>query len=290
MTQTPTYFPGISGIRGYVDPTPQATAEEVHGGPVNPAHGQWGEQAQPYSWESQLTNYPGHSGPYGTQNQLLDDPDRYDGDPAGTLSTDPYADLTPYYGHAAPMTVTLSGKLPSQYDAINAQLVPAAEIRGTDLGASRKYTETELGDVRQDEWTEQWDVSDEPSKYPAGQPWNGFTGFGFGTNDRPVNTFRKRNGYGFDRGHHHRRYAVGAIPGNYMWMRPGSRPLVKSMAGPARPAVGVNSPFEGQDLGETFGIQGAVLVQVPQEYQPPPSPQLVAPVNSDTPAPAVELW
>ena len=287
----PGSFPGIGPVVGFQDPEPEATPEEVHGGPVNLTHAQWGEQAQPYSWESQLTNYHGRTGPYGPENAMLGDEDALYGMDEGQLHQDPQADMVPYRGHAAPMTVTLSGALPSQYDAINAQLTQAAEIRSTDLGASRKFTVNDMGqDVQNDTWQEIWDVSDQPEKYPANPPWNGYTQFGFGTNDRPSNSLRKVNGFGFNKGHHHRRFAVGSIPGNYMWMRPGGRPLFKTLAGPARPAVGANSPFEGDDLGQTFGIQGAVLVEVPSEYQPPPSPTLAAPVNADEPAPGIDLW
>ena len=291
MAPLPGNFPGMGPIRGFVNPEPEATAEEIHGSPVNPFHGQYGEQAQPYSWQSQLTNYQGHMGPYGPENALLGDEDALSGQEAGTLGKDPYGDLTPYRGHAAPMTKTLSGPLPSQYDAINQQLVPAAEIRSTDLGASRKFTETELGDAQQDRWQEIWDVETGTDKYPPGQAiGSGMAMFGFGNNDRTVNPMRKQNGYDFNAGHHHRRFATGSIPGNYMWMRPGGRPLVKSVAGPARPATGDASPFTGDDLGLSFGIQGAVLVDVPQEYQPPPTPQMVQPVNYDEPSPEIPLW
>jgi hypothetical protein len=291
MAPIPGYFPGMGPIRGFVAPEPEAPPEVVHGGPVNPFHGQWGETAQPYSWQSQLTNFSGHSGPYGLENALLGDEDVIEGEPAGQLGHDPYGDLVPYRGHAAPMTVTLSGPLPSQYDAVNQELVQGAEIRSTDLGTSRKWTTTELGDAQQDSWQEIWDVSIEPEKYPAGSdPSRGSNLFGFGNNDRTVNGLRKLNLFGFGDGHHHRRIATGSVPGNYMWMKPGGRPLVKSLPGPARPAVGADSPFEGDDLGLSFGIQGAVLVNVPSEYQPPPSPQVAAPVNYDEPANPVPLW
>lgn len=286
----PGSFPGIGPITGHSDPVPEGTPEEIHGGPVNVKHSEPGETAVPYSWQSQLVNYHGRTGPYGPENQLLGDEDDIDGEQAGILGSSPYSDLVPYRGHAAPTNVTLSGALPSQYDAINAQLVQGAENRSVDLGASRKFTTTELGDAQQDHWTEIWDVSDEPSKYPAGLPYSDFSEFGFGNNDRTINPLKKVNGFGFNMGHHHRRFATGSIPGNYMWMRPGGRPMFKSLAGPARPAVGTDSPFEGDDLGLTFGIQGAVLQEVPSEYQPPPSPQLAAPVNYDEPSPGVDLW
>ena len=285
-----TAFPGMSGITGFVDPTPEATAEEVHGGPADPHHAEVGDQAKPYAWQSQLSNYTGRTGPLGADNQLLGDEADLAGSPAGTLGSDPYSDLVPYRGHAAPMTVTLSGALPSQADAINDQLGQSAGIHSVDLGSSRKFSTTQTRDVQQDTWTEIWDTSESPDKYPAGQPWSGFALFGFGNNDRTENPLRKKNSFGFQLGHHHRRFAVGSIPGNYMWMRPGGRPMVKSLAGPARPPVGEDSPFTDQDLGMSFGIQGAVLVEVPQEYQPPPSPQLVKPVNADSPAPGIELW
>jgi hypothetical protein len=292
MAPIPGYFPGMGPIRGFNAPEPEAPPEVVHGSSANPAHGQWGEAAQPYSWQSQLTNYSGHTGPYGLENGLLGDENAMQGEPAGQLGHDPYGDLTPYRGHAAPMTRTLSGPLPSQYDAVNQQLVQAAEIRSTDLGASRKFTLTEVGDAQQDHWQGIWDVSTEPTKYPqpGSDPAHGASMFGFGTNDRPVNANRKVNLFGFGNGHHHRRFAIGSIPGNYMWMKPGGRAMIKTLAGPARPAVGANSPFEGDDLGASFGIQGAVLVDVPSEYQPPPSPQVAAPVNYDEPAPSVPLW
>lgn len=297
MAPMPGYFPGMGPIRGYIDPEPEATAEEVHGNPVNPFHGQYGEQAQPYSWQSQLTNYNGHMGPYGPENGLIDDGDGSKGMSAGTVGKDPYADLTPNSaaqrasGHAAPMTRTLSGPLPSQYDAVNQELVQAAEIRSTDLGGSRKYTTTELGDAQQDHWQEVWDVETGTEKYPAGPVVGGGVSlFGFGNNDRTINPLRKINGFGYGSGHHHRRFATGSIPGNYMWLRPAGRPLVKTSAGPARPAIGQDSPFTGDDLSLSYGIQGAVLVNVPQEYQAPPTPQMVQPVNMDEPSPEIPLW
>lgn len=288
-TNNPQSVGGMTGLRGYTISQPEAPPEVVHGGPVDPAHGNWGEQAEPYSWESLLTNYPGHSGPYGPENQMLGDETALYGMDAGTLGKDPQGDLTPYT-HAAPMNVTLSGALPSQYDAVNQELVQGAENRGTDLGADRQNELTPQGYAQQDHWAEIWDVSQGDDKYGPNPNWNGYAQFGIGVNDRTSNPLRKTNEYEFDEGHHHRRYATGSVPGNYMWMRPGSRPMRKTVAGPARPATGQDSPFTGDDLGASFGIQGAVLVEVPQEYQPPPSPQIVAPVNDDSPAPPIPLW
>lgn len=289
MPILPGQFPSIGPVTGYYDAEPEASPAEVHGNPANPFHGQWGEQAQPYAWESKLTNFSGHMGPYGPENELLGDDGVADGMPAGHLGSDPYGDFTPNT-HAAPMNVTLSGTLPSQHDAINQQLVQGADNRSTDLGASRKASLTEAGDLQQDHWREIWDVSQGDDKYPPNPKWNGYSEFGAGVNDHTSNPLKKMNLFGFDKGHHHRRYAAGSIPGNYMWMRPGSRPMIKSQAGPARPATGEDSPFTGDDTGLSFGIQGAVLVDVPTEYQPPPSPTIAAPVNYDSPTPPIPLW
>jgi hypothetical protein len=103
------------------------------------------------------------------------------------------------------------------------------------------------------------------------------SGYGWGTRDR-TQSFARQNEFGFDSAHQHRRFATGPIPGNTMWMKPGGRPLAKSLPGPARPAIGVDSPFAGQDLGQAFSIDGALLQNVPTEYQAPPTPNLTTTV------------
>jgi hypothetical protein len=115
------------------------------------------------------------------------------------------------------------------------------------------------------------------------------SGFMWGTRDR-TQSMARQNEYGFDSAHMFRRWAVGAIPGNHMWMRPGGRPLVKSLPGPARPAVGVDSPFHGDDLGASFSIDGAMLQNVPTEYLPPPAVKLAPPLEWDESTGPVVEW
>jgi len=86
-----------------------------------------------------------------------------------------------------------------------------------------------------------------------------------------------------------RRFATGSIPGNYMWLKPGGRPLYKTMAGPARPAVGENSPFAGQDPTLAFGTLGGILTDLPAEYEAPPQPAL-AQAMPDVSVPEIGLW
>jgi hypothetical protein len=115
------------------------------------------------------------------------------------------------------------------------------------------------------------------------------SGFMWGTRDR-VQSMARQNEFGFDSSHRHRRYADAPIPGNYMWLRPGGRPLQKTLAGPARPAIGPESPFSGDDLGFTFGIDGAVLQNVPTEYVSPAQPKLAAPMAYDDNDAVVEWY
>jgi hypothetical protein len=67
-----------------------------------------------------------------------------------------------------------------------------------------------------------------------------------------------------------------------MWMTPTGRPLMKTLPGPARPAIGENSPFTGQDLGASFSYNGAILQNVPTEYVAPPQPNLTTPPAADS--------
>lgn len=287
--------PGVNGIVGFTQDTSELTPEEMHGGPANPAHGSWGEVAEPYSWESQLMNYGGPTA-YSNADYVTESGNNVSL-PAGNLVQGPQADLGPSAAivggsHAAVRTRTLSGPLPSQYDAISDQLPQSRDMHASNLGSSRQNQLSQQGlSVQQDNWTEDWAVEPGTSNLSTGIPsqLKGSTG-GFGTRDREQ-SFARQNEYGFDSPHLHRRSAQNHIPGNYMYLKPGSRPLVKSNAGPARPAVGENSPFAGDDTMATFGIQGAVLRVLPSTYQPVPVPDLAPPVQapSDSINP-IALW
>lgn len=285
-------LPGITGITGFVDTTPEATPEQMHGGPADPRHGNWGEQAEPYSWESQLTGFTGPHGPYG--NAYSTD----DGVPifaAGNLSQDPQGDFNPSVGqvrgsHAAPITRPMSGPLDSQYDSINKQLIQSADAHASDLGASSiMWTAQEGLSVQQDQWSEDWTVEPGSSLQSTDVPAQMKGGIMFGTRSREQ-SFAPQNSYGFDSAHLHRRTANGPIPGNYMWMQPGSRPLHKSIPGVSRPPVGADSPFYQDDPMQNFGIQGAVLMNTPTEYISPPQPNLAPTTLSQDPAQEIPFW
>lgn len=267
---------GLTGIAGHqvlVDGQSQASPEERSGGTADPRHdGRW-NKSRPYPWQSQIVPGSTLPGPKGVENQMLGD-EYWFLTPAGDVHQDPLFDHTPARRAAPWPKGILSGRVPSDKpDDIAEQRRQSLIIHGVDSGASRRMTHTSLGFVQQDQWQE-IDVVDPGSTdvRPIGRQAIS-SGFMFGTRDR-VQSMARQNTFGFDSHHRHRRFATGEIPGNNYWMRPGGRPMVKMMAGPARPAIGPDSPFTGDDLGAAFGIDGAVLQTQPPEYVPPAQPYL----------------
>ena len=289
---------GLNALAGYnaiSNKDPFATGEQRMGGPANPYHSQVGEQAVPYSWQSQAMP-GGKIGPMGTENQLLDD-EFWFLESAGTPEKDPTFDynmpnLT--RSHGSVKNITLSGPIPDQAGAIHLETMQM-ENKGSDLNTKAGMQETALGDVTQDNWLEIWNVNNGSDDYPPDPTKQIATAVaGYGTHDRTSNPMHKRNEFEFDSKHMHRRYAWSSIPGNYLWMIPGGRPLFKSIPGTAKPPIGPGSQFEGQDLGFAFSYDtGAVLMDTPQEYVPPPAPniatytpQYASPMGTD----AIDLW
>lgn len=265
----------LAGINIINDDAAFATPEERYGGTADPYHGHVGEQATPYSWQSQMT--PGGShGPYGPENQLLDD-EFWFMEPAGMPADDPDFDRnTPSLtrSHASVRNRTISGPVPSQYDAINQQIAQMGN-HASNLGTSKGMQHNSLGDAKQDEWQEIWEINEGHTDAPQNVKQFSHSAFGFGVNDAVMNLSRKVNLFGYGSKHQHRRYATGHIPGNYLWLQARGRPMNKTMAGPAKPPIGGNSPFAGQDIGATFSYDnGAILQNVPTEYIPPPSPNI----------------
>jgi hypothetical protein len=269
---------GLSGLAGYqqtIDTESQATPEQRSGDVADPRHATIAA-GQPPIYLSKSMQAAEMHGPYGPQNQLLDD-SYWFWEPAGNPRQDPMMDNTPSK-RAAPWPKGISsGRVPSEGpDDIGNQLDQSYAIHRINFGASKRM-QLSLN-AQQDEWDELWEVDSGNSDQPPLEPRSISSGFMWGTRDRQQSMARQ-NGFGFDSSHKHRRYATGPIPGNTMWMLPGGRPLAKSLPGPARPAIGSDSPFAGQDLGEAFGINGAMLQNVPTEYVAPPQPNLAAAVQ-----------
>lgn len=279
---------GLTGLAGlqslYVD-TPEANPEEIQGNPADPRHGHAGEMARPYSWESQQTPAGDH-GPYGPPDDLLDESDYYFL-PAGMVTDDPTAETAPWT-HAAPFPKNVVGDMSVSPDHVASQRRFSRWAHSLKTGGKRNVTIPTM-EAQQDQWNEIWEndagvtmLSDVSPQMKAG-----LAPAGRGSTDR-TQSFARQNRYGFDGWHMHRRYAASPIPGNTMWMRPGGRPMNKTLAGPARPPIGHDSPFAGQDLGQAFSYDnGAILQDTPTQYTAPPEPYVGPPVQyADESAPS----
>lgn len=277
---------GIAGYQVQVNADSQATPEERMGGTADPRHSQIGEVAQPLQYYSHATQTGSH-GPYGPENQMLGDETAW-WMPGGEEWQDPTMDRTPLH-HAAPYPKGVSsGRVPGVGpDDIGNQLEQSRWIHSVDNGAGLKAI-TGLPAL-QDQWTGIDEVNPGSTDLVALPKQAMSSGFMWGTRDR-TQSMARQNEFGFDSKHMMRRFATGSIPGNTMWLRPGGRPLAKSLPGPARPPIGPDSPFAGQDLMTmNFGAEGAVLQNTPSEYAPPPQVNL-APAAYSPQNDAVVEW
>jgi len=283
MSQPLTGLTGLAGYQVLTDSDPEATPEERMGGVADPRHSQF--LADDYIRRGMEIGAP--RGPYGPENQLLSD-EQWFFEPAGNEYQDPQFDHTPSRRAGPFPKGILSGPIAgTDPDSIAVQLQESAAIHAIDTNADARSTHGM--DALNDNWTtiEQLNPgNDELAELPKQSQSSGFM---WGTRDRRQSMARQ-NEFGFDSSHQHRRWADSGIPGNNMWMVPGGRPLVKSLPGPARPAIGPDSPFAGQDLGQSFGIDGAVLQNVPTEYVAPPQPNLAAPVQYPGGSDATVEW
>jgi len=269
---------GLSGLAGYqvqINEDSQATPEERMGGPADPAHGHY--LAEPNIPRGSRIGPP--HGPFGPENQLLSD-EYWFMEAGGIPEQDPEFDYTPNT-HAGPwpkgiLSGSAVGDVGPDETALRLRQSYALHSLGTNAKAR---SNTDRSEALNDTWETVELLNpgyDNLEEIPRQAKTAGINGWG--SRDRRQSLARQ-NDFGFDSAHVHRRFATGGIPGNTMWMRPGGRPLVKTMASPARPPIGSNSPFTGQDLGQSFGIDGAVLQNVPTEYVPPPNPNLAAPIQ-----------
>lgn len=274
----------LSGLRGFVNPEPEAAPEQIQGGTADPRHGNPGEAARPFPYERSFPGQP--HGPYGLDNQLLGVEDYAFFTPAGQLWQDPTADETPIT-HAAPWPKGMPDT--SRPDEMAIRRQESADIHSSDMGGWREGAFLPTQNPVQADWVEVWDVDPGQMTPPLDEiPRQAKTGLapgGFGNRDR-VQSLAAQNEYGFDSAHKHRRVVNpggNSLPGTYMWMEPGARPLVKSIPGTAGVPMGIDSPFYGGgDPGESYDAQGAVLQILPADYQGVPQPSLA----SDTPNPS----
>ena len=269
----------LQGLTGFVIEQPEASPEDRSGNAADPRHARVGEQAQPYSWESLQT--PGATAPI-AESGLVDDSDYTYWTAVASHTEDLPAGDTAPWTHAGPWPDDPIGDASVQPDNIVRQLVKNAFLRSQKVGPANRAMYRPWANPQQDEWREIWQVDPtSDDMVPVSDRLKGaWSSGGRGSTDRR-HSFAKQNEYGFDSRHMHRRYAAGSIPGNVLWMRPASRPLVKSIPGAAKLPIGPTSQFAGQDPGLAFGTQGAILTRLPTAYVAPPTPDVAdTPVNS----------
>lgn len=265
---------GVNGITGFVVANPQAPPFEVHGGPANPYHGHPGEHEFPYPWITiPMGPYPELHGP---QPGMVED---YPGNFAsGMIGQDPTADQTPAF-HAAPFPNEGPGSRAAEQmdmrgraEGSRRQLLQSLWVHAQNTGASlRRLFDLTYGS-KQDTWVGFFNPVQGEDIVPIIPGSVSSNAGGFGANDHTSNAYHKANTYGLNTSHRHRRYATGHIPGNFMWMNPSARPLVRSFTGQYK--FQTSGAFAGDDPGFAFSEYGAILHSTPSQYTPPPVPNL----------------
>lgn len=261
----------LVGLTGFTVDKPEASPEDRSGNAADSRHANVGEAAQPYSWQSLQTPGALAASPGPEDNGLIED-DFYWSLTASQVEELPAGD-TAAWTHAGPWPADPIGDGSVGPDNAVRQLMTNAALRSLKVGPANRAMYRPWANPQQDAWREIWEVNPNSDDIPVAteQMKASLAPGGRGSTDRRQ-SFAHQNSYGFDSRHMHRRFAVGHIPGNFPWMRPGSRPLVKSIPGPAKPPIGPSSQFAGQNLGEAFGTRGAILESDANAYPGPAFP------------------
>lgn len=283
---------GVNGITGYIVSNPQATPFEQQGGIADPKHAIWGEEASPYPWENvPMGPYPGLINPI--DGIIGRDADSNFGIPAGSLSQDPTADVTPSTG-AAPFSnenplAPMADQLDTHKRAIGSrrQLLDSLRVHAMRTGAGLKRMF--LLPAEQDSWNAFFNAVPGQDNVPVVPISIGAVAGGYGTNDHRSNPGAKVNSFDLATSHRHRRYATGSVPGNYLWLKARSRPMVRSFTSLYNfPTSGA---FAGDDPGASFSTEGAILYNPASEYVPPTQPYLASPsAVSDSGVPDISYY
>lgn len=275
----------LQPLQGLADPTPEASAEQIGGDPADPRHDVLGETSRPYPWEGVAE---GPHGPFGQENGLLGFPFAMYA-PAGTLNQDPTGDYQPVT-RAAPYPKGLPTGL-TDPDVESRRLEESYSIHSSDMNGATRQEYAPTLDPNRDNW-QLIDRQDAGSsnQVPLPKQVSGKSG-GWAHSDR-VQSDAPQNSYGYDGMHQVRRFAQNSIPGNYMNLQPHSRAMIHPQPGPANLPTGDFSPFTGDNTGQAFGTLGAVLADIPPEYNAPIDPALRAdyPAGSSPPVGGSSWW
>jgi hypothetical protein len=286
---TPTVRPSVVDDSG-------ATAEQIHGTTVNPAHGQW-TWDNPVPWAIQqgldLSGQPATA-----EAALLGSKP-----PDAGSGTDPdsYADPTATLSHGGPWPyqhIPDSGAV-NNARATAMQAAANAELHSIDSGVVSSFTENPVPGHKMP-----WDLSPDYNSQGAEEGtevgqltgnshtgWDRFAGWAQGSDleratapgtDYPVigAAGGNLNRFGFDEAHIHRQNPHGTLPVPLDTMQGAQRPLVMNIPGRyGSYPVGQGSPFYGQ-LPGVGNDTGAAEIGVASDYVPsadaPTNPPLVS--------------
>lgn len=265
--------------------SPGAAAPDIHGGPADPAHGQ-------YTWEDDGSLWlPWEIVPGGAMHHPVTAATDLVGDtpPAAPAGTDPqgWADPTWTHSHGAPWPhehIPDAGNV-SSAEAAAAQAQANRALHGTDSGDPAAFTSQPVPEV--DSWQRMGYVTagegglELPGRQMIG---NGNTGFrrdsGWTAPGDNLNTA------GMDSAHVSRYRRTGGIPVPPNSTQGSQRPLEIHPASARSYPVGAGSPFEGQVPG--WGSDySAGYTGLPSDYQPSPDPPTGPPLQTSQPGPPV---
>lgn len=259
----------VGPVAGVLIEHPDPGAVGRHGGPANPAHGQWTwEDPAPVPWV--FYDDPNAGVADFDQSLIGELPEVL---PAGA---DPLliAEATETGSHAAPWpSFGINDGLVHDRGAQAERNIANAELHSLDTGGPAWFTTTIIDVAEKMPWEAEADYVSpgQTILQPVPGQMQGLMG-----RDRVQGT-PALNDYGFDSAHVNRPRAVGDVPGNFLWLDGREqRPMTIQIAGHnGRFAVGADSPFEGQTPG-VGGVGGAVLTGLPSGYNPPVQPPIAA--------------
>jgi hypothetical protein len=274
---------GLQGLTPAVTPAavtnPGATAPQIHGGPVNPAHAAW-EWDTPVPWAVQQGLDLSGQGPTVEGSLISQVPA---GAPAGS-DPDGYADPTATLSHGAPWP---SAHIPDSGAVNNAaaaaeQSIANMALHSIDSGDPAAFTTQPVPGHKMP-----WNLSPDFNSQGAergpdvgdltGNNRTGWERFnGWAVPDENLNA------HGFDQAHVHRQNPAGEVPVPLNTTQGAQRPLVMNVPGRYEYPTGPGSPFAGQVPG-VGNDYGAAEIGVASDYAPPPdsptNPVLAAPAG-----------
>lgn len=261
--------PAVASATSVVIPNPGATAQEIHGMPANPAHGQWTwEEPEWYPWQV-VPRLDGHVPD--VSYELIGEV------PSTTLAGhDPqsYADPTATLSHNAPWPKAVSPDAQWDSQVQAEQQLVNAEAHSIDSGDPASFTRWNPPTSRQLPWARMGYVTDgEGGMAQVPQQLQGLQNTGFRRGTGWFVDGEDANRFGLSSAHVSRYRAIGEIPWVPNSTQGAQRPLQIKPASRRSYPVGPGSPFEGQTPGY-FGIEGMYgdYVGLPSDYQASPDP------------------